>query len=1031
MGFSNSSRWAPEIDRCAILSPGDLKVMQILSKILFKPTFPVFANGFARPRVFGDIFRGMWWLLLAVGLAVAGIMVSTNVSEAHDQAFCDSNDGTHYIEDVVANPPGRFMMYASSPHDHLIVKAGTGVSGVSVERSTSKTFDYLGYDVDVGSDLYVYEITFTTSQADAVVKLCFEDGLGLWWPYPIDANGDPVDDNDEARDTEDPISEVVTNSGPTTQGLPMPRQDVEKDVATYTFDVGGYFADPDNDTLSYMATPADSTKVTVSVSGSVLTLDPQATGVTTVTVTASDGFLTVDASFTVVVYDEPPLRTTTEASGIVSPDEESVVTSAGDGDLKVTFPSGTMTSYYQARLDPESDDCGTEAPQGSVYLCLSVDLFDLAANSITGTLSANAKMALELDATQYSSVSTELTNSNFNLYKGTTGDWDEIMECTSSSDTSLCFDLVSVGSAGRIEVKNISSFSDFTSSIPVPEEEPETVVQPPPTQTPSTRGNSGGGGGVSSRSSNLRPTLDIAYDTLRYRENGTEPVAEFDADDPDNDNLEWGIEGPDRKAFRISNKGVLTFRAPPDYENPGDRDGDNEYEITVMVEDDGSPSRSDNEDVSIRVTNENELSEISGDAEISIAEGQTGDLGQYAVEDPEGDEISWTLTGADADDFGIDQQGNLSLESELDYEGSSAAGTDVYEVTVTASDDGRPQMSSQLNVSLTVTNVNEAPVSSAIPRVGLTVGGSGATLDLDSYFTDPDGDALGYAVAARGGADVVSVTLNGSILTLTPVGVGTHSLEVMGSDAGGLSASATVSAEVLEVPVVRPIISGTPIHDEIVRPYSEHFAEPAAFLGVNEIPPLAPILWMIEAEEPVVEEPRGPVASVSYRFVPEVRPEPTVIAVVELPRAPTATPVPISTPESRRPAAPTPAATQAVLQEAVTPEAARPAEAPVGRTPAAPTATAVPAPATQAADSDEDDGTGLPLWLIILLILVGLFVLASLPIWVVNVVVVTGLIGLAIVLVSVAFWAVILVAVGVMVLLAAIGLVYGIVTRGW
>ena len=60
--------------------------------------------------------------------------------------------------------------------------------------------------------------------------------------------------------------------------------------------------------------------------------------------------------------------------------------------------------YYQARIDPESNDCGTEAPEDNEYLCLSVDLFDLAADPIDEGLAENAKMVLTLDQTQATAV---------------------------------------------------------------------------------------------------------------------------------------------------------------------------------------------------------------------------------------------------------------------------------------------------------------------------------------------------------------------------------------------------------------------------------------------------------------------------------------------------------------------------------------------------------------------------------------------------------------------------------------------------
>ena len=47
----------------------------------------------------------------------------------------------------------------------------------------------------------------------------------------------------------------------------------------------------------------------------------------------------------------------------------------------------------------------------------------------------------------------------------------------------------------------------------------------------------------------------------------------------------WSLDGDDRADFRISNTGVLTFRAVPDYEDPMDSNLDNIYSITVEATD--------------------------------------------------------------------------------------------------------------------------------------------------------------------------------------------------------------------------------------------------------------------------------------------------------------------------------------------------------------------------------------------------------------------------------------------------------------
>ncbi len=71
-------------------------------------------------------------------------------------------------------------------------------------------------------------------------------------------------------------------------------------------------------------------------------------------------------------------------------------------------------------------------------------------------------------------------------------------------------------------------------------------------------------------------------------------VATFSADDPDADagDPEWDLSGPDDDLFEISDDGVLSFKAQPDFENAKDDDedpeasgnqgkGDNVYKVTV------------------------------------------------------------------------------------------------------------------------------------------------------------------------------------------------------------------------------------------------------------------------------------------------------------------------------------------------------------------------------------------------------------------------------------------------------------------
>ena len=89
--------------------------------------------------------------------------------------------------------------------------------------------------------------------------------------------------------------------------------------------------------------------------------------------------------------------------------------------------------------------------------------------------------------------------------------------------------------------------------------------------------------------------------------------------DPDND--EFSIVGGDDEAlFEIdSDTGVITFRAAPDFEDPGSSDVDNTYSIRVLVEDDQG---TDTElEITIYVTDVNEAADFdTSQSEFSVAE---------------------------------------------------------------------------------------------------------------------------------------------------------------------------------------------------------------------------------------------------------------------------------------------------------------------------------------------------------------------------------------------------------------------------
>ena len=87
-------------------------------------------------------------------------------------------------------------------------------------------------------------------------------------------------------------------------------------------------------------------------------------------------------------------------------------------------------------------------------------------------------------------------------------------------------------------------------------------------------------------------------------------LAEYTGTDPEDTDteLKWSVSGADSGKFAIDSatgdRTTLAFKAAPDYEMPGDANGDNVYEVTVVVTD--SKANTAMRDVTVKVTNEEE-----------------------------------------------------------------------------------------------------------------------------------------------------------------------------------------------------------------------------------------------------------------------------------------------------------------------------------------------------------------------------------------------------------------------------------------
>ena len=110
-------------------------------------------------------------------------------------------------------------------------------------------------------------------------------------------------------------------------------------------------------------------------------------------------------------------------------------------------------------------------------------------------------------------------------------------------------------------------------------------------------------------------SIDLAENIINLNDTETSDVTEgqFTVTDEDEDeddnvdvdaNIKWLLSGADSSKFKLTTTGAtrtLSFKNAPNFESPGDSDGNNVYEVTVMVTD--TDSNTDEQAVMVKVTN--------------------------------------------------------------------------------------------------------------------------------------------------------------------------------------------------------------------------------------------------------------------------------------------------------------------------------------------------------------------------------------------------------------------------------------------
>ncbi len=578
--------------------------------------------------------------------------------------------------------------------------------------------------------------------------------------------------------------------------------------------------DEDEDILTYSLSGADAASFgIVSTTGQLKTqapLDYEQKNTYAVTVTVSDGSATDTISVTIGVTDvkennapvfregSSTTRTIAEntpagknigAPVIATDEDEDILTYSLSGADAASFGIVSTTGQLQTRdpLDYEEKDVYavivsvSDGNSGTDIIAVAINVTDVEEN--------NAPIFVEGDATERSVQ--ENTPAGRNIGGPVTAmdeDEEDVLTYSLSGTDAASFGIVSA--TGQLQTRaplDYETKNTYSVAVLVSDGKGGTDTI-------------GVAINVTDVEENNAPVFVEGTATERSVQENTPagrniggPVTATDADEADI--LTYSLSGADAASFGIvSATGQLRTRAPLDYEQK------NTYSVAVLVSDGNGGT--DSIGVAINVTDVDETPTahapefIEGSSTTrTIAENTPAgrNIGApVTATDEDEDVLTYTLSGADAADFGIvSTTGQLQTRAPLDYEQKN-----VYSVAVIVSDG---TLTDTIGVAINVTDVaeNRAPVfaSRSMERSIPENTPAGRNIGSPITATDADGDTLTYSIDGTDASSFGIVSTTGQLKTHAPLDYeekNAYAVTVIVSD-GDLTDTISVAIKVTDI----------------------------------------------------------------------------------------------------------------------------------------------------------------------------------------------------------------------------------------
>ena len=555
------------------------------------------------------------------------------------------------------------------------------------------------------------------------------------------------------------FASVVPNRAPEPVGS-IPDETVEVGEPL-TVDLSPYFADPDDDRLTYTAESSNTSVAGVSVSGPTVRITAVGKGTATVTITATDteGLSATQAFASMVPNRAPrPVATipdeTVQVGGAVAVDVSSYFADP-DGDPLAYTARSSNTNVAEVSVSGSTVTIAAVGKGTAAVTITATDTEGLSAAQVFVSVVPNRSPepvgTIPDDTVEVGEPVTVDLSPYF-----ADPDGDALAYAASSSNTEVARVSVSGSSVTLTAIARGTAIVTTTATDAEGLSATQVFAASVPNRSPAPVGRIPGA------------ALDVG-----------EPIT-FDLSphftDPDGDPLTYTATSSNANVATVSVSGsIVTIRAV----------AAGSATITITARDPGGLTATQRAGVTVRQPNRAPRPSGTIPTQTLNPGGTVAISAPQYFTDPDGDPLTYTATSSNPNVASVSVSGSTVTIRAV------AAGSAT--ITITARDPGG--LTATQRVGVTVRQPNRAPrPSGTIPTQTLNPGGTVA-ISASQYFSDPDGDPLTYT-AASSNPSVASVTVSGSTVTIRAVAAGSATITIIARDPGGRTANQTFRVNV-------------------------------------------------------------------------------------------------------------------------------------------------------------------------------------------------------------------------------------------